>query len=124
MSARRKLRIIHIADESLRPEFSNTPPAPRIGWSPSDLRREISNRNLELAEHLPHESTYGELPSILYQDTDGHHGNFLAASYRRIVLHRIGAGGSRSVTRQIDACREPRIANGASWIAPTAQTRC
>jgi hypothetical protein len=84
MSARRKLRIIHIADESLRPGFSNTPPAPRIGWSPSDLRREISNRNLELAEHLPHESTYGELPSILYQDTDGHHGNFLAASYRRI----------------------------------------
>ena len=67
MSARRKLRIIQVSDESLRPEYANAPPKPRIGWSSVDLRREISNRNLKLAEQLPHESTYGELPSVLYQ---------------------------------------------------------
>ncbi len=52
--------------------------------SSAELRRELSGRNLLLAEAVPHESTFGTVPSVLYRDTDGHHGNFLAASYRRI----------------------------------------
>lgn len=49
-----------------------------------ELRRELSGRNLLLAEAVPHESTFSAVPSVLYYDTDGQHGNFLAASYRRI----------------------------------------
>jgi hypothetical protein len=52
--------------------------------SSTELRRELSGRNLLPAEALPHESTFGSVPSVLYRDTDGQHGNFLAASYRRI----------------------------------------
>ena len=50
----------------------------------AELRRELSNRNLRLAEGVPHESTYGAIPSVLYQELAGEHGNFLPASYRRI----------------------------------------
>jgi hypothetical protein len=52
--------------------------------SSAELRRELSSRNLLLGEAVPHESTFGTVPSVLYRDTDGYHGNFLAASYRRI----------------------------------------
>lgn len=52
--------------------------------SAAELRRELSSRNLLRAEEMPHESTIGDVPSILYRDFDGGHGNFLAASYRRI----------------------------------------
>ena len=52
--------------------------------SSAALRKELSSRNLMLAENVPHESTIGETPSILYQDVDGVHGNFLPPSYRRI----------------------------------------
>lgn len=52
--------------------------------SSAELRRELSSRNLLLAEAVPHESTIGEVPSILYRDLDGQHGNFIPASYRRI----------------------------------------
>jgi hypothetical protein len=58
--------------------------ASRSRSSSAELRREISSRNLVLAEGLPHESTIGAVPSILYRDLDGQHGNFIAASYRRI----------------------------------------
>ncbi len=35
---------------------------------------------------MEHESTYGAVPSVVYvEDEQGGHGNFLAASYRRIV---------------------------------------
>ena len=50
----------------------------------AELRRELSGRNLRLAKGVPHESTYGAIPSVLYQELDGEHGNFLSASYRRI----------------------------------------
>ncbi len=56
----------------------------RSHLSSAELRREISSRNLVLAEAMPHELTIGEVPSILYRDLDGHHANFIAASYRRI----------------------------------------
>lgn len=53
----------------------------------AELRRELSARNLRLAEGLAHESTFGEIPSVLYQDANGEHGNFLPAVYRRICAH-------------------------------------
>jgi hypothetical protein len=56
----------------------------RSRLSPAELRRELSHRNQLLAESLAHESTFGGVPSILYRDLDGRHGNFIAASYRRI----------------------------------------
>ena len=52
--------------------------------STSQLRRELGARNLVFAEGLPHESTTGTVPSVLYQDVGGAHGNFISASYRRI----------------------------------------
>ena len=52
--------------------------------SAAELRRDISSRNLLLAETMLHESTFGTVASVLYQEADGLHGNFLAASYRRI----------------------------------------
>lgn len=49
------------------------------------LRRELSTRNLARAEDLVHEASYGQVPSVVYaEDEQGGHGNFLAASYRRI----------------------------------------
>lgn len=54
--------------------------------SAAQLRREISARNLALAAGKAHETTYGSVASVLYQqDDDGKHGNFFPASYRRIV---------------------------------------
>ncbi len=53
--------------------------------SAANLRRELSARNLTRAETLLHEATYGAIPSVVYaKDDTGGHGNFLAASYRRI----------------------------------------
>ncbi len=49
-----------------------------------ELRRELSSRNLKLAEAMVHESTFSAIPSVLYQEVHGEHGNFLPASYRRI----------------------------------------
>jgi hypothetical protein len=66
--------------------LDSRPTAARL--SSADLRRELSGRNLLLAQAVPHESTFGSVPSVLYRDTDGHHGNFLAASYRRICAHQ------------------------------------
>jgi len=52
--------------------------------SPTQLRRELGTRNLLLAEAVPHESTIGDVPSVVYQEVEGAHGNFLGPSYRRI----------------------------------------
>ena len=52
--------------------------------SAAALRQELSLRNLRLAESVSHECTYGCVPSVLYQEAHGGHGNFLSASYRRI----------------------------------------
>ena len=51
----------------------------------TELRRDLSVRNQAWAEHLQHETTIGGLPCVIHaaQD-DGSHGNFLAASWRRI----------------------------------------
>jgi hypothetical protein len=53
--------------------------------SAAALRRELSARNLARANAHIHETTYGQVPSIVYaEDETGAHGNFLPASYRRI----------------------------------------
>jgi len=49
-----------------------------------DLRREVSARNLALAVGVEHESTFGSVPSVLYEEVAGRHHNFVPASYRRI----------------------------------------
>lgn len=51
------------------------------------LRREISARNLDRARTLPHETTYGGVPSVIYAAAaeEAAHGNFFPASYRRIL---------------------------------------
>jgi hypothetical protein len=52
--------------------------------SATNLRREISARNLAKA----HEATYGSIPSALFrEDESGQHGNFHPASYKRILTH-------------------------------------
>jgi len=55
-----------------------------VRLSSAELRREVSGRSLRLAEGRPHEATLSAIPSVLFQEADGVHGNFLAASYRRI----------------------------------------
>ena len=51
----------------------------------TQLRQELSARNLVWAEHLAHETTPGQSPCIIHaSQADGSHGNFLAASWRRI----------------------------------------
>lgn len=54
----------------------------------SALRRELSARNLQRASAFEHETTWGEVPSVVYAEAeDGSHGNFFPASYRRILAH-------------------------------------
>lgn len=52
--------------------------------SSSDLRRELSKRNINRASKLPHELSYGVVPSVIYQEEGHSHGNFLDASYQAI----------------------------------------
>lgn len=53
----------------------------------AQLRYELSQRNLRWAvdRGLPHESSLGGVPAVLYREDDaGNHGNFLPSSYRCI----------------------------------------
>lgn len=61
---------------------SQTPMQVRL--SSAQLRRELGARNLQRSQGIVHETTYGAVPSVLYQEVNGEHGNFLPASYRRI----------------------------------------
>ena len=58
--------------------------AEAVPLSSLGLRREVSARNLNLCDGAVHESTCGDIPSILYQEANGQHYNFIPASYRRI----------------------------------------
>lgn len=74
----------------------------------SALRRELSARNLDRAATHPHELTHGATPSILYTpnpDT-ATHGNFLPASYRRILANP--AWAARLTKSYAAAARIPR----------------
>jgi hypothetical protein len=55
--------------------------------SPGALRCELSYRNQARAAGRTAEMSYSAVPSVVYAETDaGGHGNFLPASYRRILL--------------------------------------
>ena len=51
------------------------------------LRREVSARNLARANAagLAHETTRGSVPSVVYAPSAAGHGNFIEASYKRIL---------------------------------------
>jgi len=54
--------------------------------SANGLRREVNARNAVRGVGFVHEVSFGDVPSVIYsEDEAGVHGNFLAASYRRIV---------------------------------------
>lgn len=64
---------------------SRTTSDPLPVQSATNLRREISARNLSRAVDTAHEATYGSTPSVLYhEDESGNHANFYPAAYRRI----------------------------------------
>ncbi|MGC2635834.1 MAG: hypothetical protein WA294_01555 [Acidobacteriaceae bacterium] len=50
----------------------------------AQLRQQISARNRIRAESLAHELSIGESPSVIYQESEGSHGNFLPAAWRRM----------------------------------------
>jgi hypothetical protein len=63
-------------------------PADR-SWYVSALRQELIARNSSYAalNFLPHVTSYGELPAVVYQRSEcgRDHGNFISASYRAIL---------------------------------------
>jgi hypothetical protein len=93
-------------------------------FSSAALRRELSGRNLALAEKIPHEATFGEIPSVVYAECDGLHGNFLPASYRRICasaewrrrLHKVYPASRRLARAQDRVRRELDCANSSDAL--------
>jgi hypothetical protein len=93
--------------------------------SPTALRRELSHRNAVRAANLDAEMTYGAIPSVIYcEDEAGAHGNFLPASYQRILkqadwrwrLAKVYTG-SRFVPRSGDRTRrELECANSSDAL--------
>ncbi len=75
----------------------------------SALRLELIARNNSYAalNRLPHVTSYGELPVVVYQQSEcgRHHGNFISASYRAILrslqwrkrLQKVHSQGRRSL---------------------------
>lgn len=61
--------------------------AQRTVLSPTQLRREISARNLAGEEEPDREVSYGASQSVIFREVEGGHGNFLAASYARILAN-------------------------------------
>jgi hypothetical protein len=84
----------------------------------SALRQELIARNSSYASLnlLPHVTSYGELPVVVYQQSvcGRHHGNFIAASYRAILrrpewrkrLQKVHAQGRRSLPAKDGSWRE------------------
>ena len=84
----------------------------------SALRQELIVRNSSYASlnRLPHVTSYGELPVVVYQQSvcGQHHGNFIAASYRAILrrpgwrkrLQKVHAQGRRSLPAKDGSWRE------------------
>jgi hypothetical protein len=84
----------------------------------SALRQELIVRNSAYAAHhfLPHVTSYGELPVIVYQQSEcgQHHGNFISASFRAILrrplwrkrLEKVHSQGRRSLPARNDLWRE------------------
>ena len=55
--------------------------------SAGQLRQEISARNVERGRGFDHELSASAAPSVIYGEADGAHGNFLPASYARIIAN-------------------------------------
>ena len=84
----------------------------------SALRQELIARNSSYASLnlLPHVTSYGELPVVVYQQSEcgRHHGNFIAASYRAILrrpewrkrLQKVHTQGRRSLPAKDGSWRE------------------
>jgi len=84
----------------------------RPALSSTELRREISARNLARGEELDCEVSYGASQSVIFREAESGHGNFLAGSYARIVANphwkqRLTKSytGSRYVPRAADRKR-------------------
>ena len=84
----------------------------------SALREELIARNTSYASLnlFAHATTYGELPVVVYQQSEcgRHHGNFIAASYRAILrrpewrkrLQKVHSQGRRSLPAKDGPWRE------------------
>jgi hypothetical protein len=84
----------------------------------SALRQELIARNSSYASLnlLPHVTSYGELPVVVYQQSEcgRHHGNFIAPSYRAILrrpdwrkrLQKVHSQGRRSLPAKDGSWRE------------------
>src|SRR5258708_11872621 len=84
----------------------------------SALRQELIARNSSYAalKLLPHATSYGELPVVVYQQSvcGRHHGNFISASYRAILkrphwkrrLQKVHSQGRRSLPAKEGLWRE------------------
>jgi hypothetical protein len=84
----------------------------------SALRQELIARNRSYASLnlLPHVTSYGELPVVVYQQSEcgRRHGNFIAASYRAILrrpewrkrLQKVHSQGRRSLPAKDGSWRE------------------
>jgi hypothetical protein len=84
----------------------------------SALRQELIARNTSYASLslLPHVTSYGELPVVVYQPSEcgRHHGNFITASYRAILrrpqwskrLQKTHSQGQRSLPAKDGSWRE------------------
>ena len=93
--------------------------------SPTGLRWELSQRNTERAAAWVAEMSYSAVPSIVYgENGTGEHGNFLSASYRRILqeagwksrLEKVYTG-SRFLPRKADRTRrELECANSSDAL--------
>ena len=82
------------------------------------LRQEIAARNSSYAalHHLPHVTSYGELPVVVYHESEcgEHHGNFMSASYRAILkrpewrrrLQKVHSQGKHSLPKGDSIWRE------------------
>ncbi len=86
-----------IWDEGLMVEVVPVPGrrtgARRLGGA---VRAEVSARNLVRAAGVAHELTRGQVPAVVYGAEGRRHGNFLDASYRRILAD---AGWSRRLKK-------------------------
>jgi hypothetical protein len=84
----------------------------------SALRQELIARSSSYAslKFLPHVTSYGELPVVVYQQSEcgRHHGNFISASYRAILrrpqwrrrLQKVHTQGRRSLPARDRLWRE------------------
>jgi hypothetical protein len=52
--------------------------------SAAELRQEISARNLARGQQYTHEVSWGPSASVIFEEAEGCHGNFLSASWARI----------------------------------------